>query len=97
MRITLTILTFILVQVIYGQTENHFNKGFYTGYGETLDEAGYGAYKSYADPRKCQQTKIYNSSIEKNVDEKLYADGYRCGVQQASKDIPLIEKSKFKS
>jgi ABC-type multidrug transport system fused ATPase/permease subunit len=72
--------------------ENHFNKGFYAGYGETLDEAGYGGYKSYADPSKCQQTKTYNRGIEKNVDEKLFADGYRCGVQQASKDILLIEK-----
>jgi hypothetical protein len=92
MRTILTFLTLIIFQGVFAQTENHFDKGFYAGYGDTLDDAKLSAYKSYADPRKCQQTKIYNSSIDKNVDEKLYADGFRCGVQQASKDIPLIEK-----
>lgn len=92
MRTILTFLTLIFLQGAFGQNENHFNKGFYAGYNETLADAKLSAYKGYADPTKCQQTTVYNKSIDENVDEKLYGDGYRWGVQQASKHIPVIEK-----
>ena len=93
MKKTLFILSLVTIQATFAQQyEDYFEKGFREGYELTLDDAQLSAYKNRGDSRKCQTTKIYTNSNEKNVNEKLYGDGYRCGVQQGAADI-----TKFKN
>ena len=76
----------------FSQNKNYFENGFNEGYEETLRDAGIiGKYPEYADSRKCELKSPYIN--EKNVKEKIYADGYRCGVQQASNAIINIKNN----
>lgn len=71
---------------------NNFENGFDTGYKETLSDSGIiGNYPEYADSRKCQSTNTYIN--DKKAAEKIYADGYRCGVLQASQAIIKIKNN----
>ncbi|RZJ36422.1 MAG: hypothetical protein EOO51_01420 [Flavobacterium sp.] len=89
MKSIVTLLLFISIANIYSQNQDSFTKGFNKGFKETCDDAGFQSYSNYGDSRECQSTKVYGN--ETNVAEKRYADGYRCGVQQALK---FIEKWK---
>lgn len=76
----------------YAQINSHFQQGFNQGYEETLRDANItGKYPEYADSRKCNSKLPYQN--DKNANQKLYADGYRCGVNQATIAILKIQKS----
>jgi hypothetical protein len=93
MKTKLTILLlFFITSNIFAQIGSPFEKGFNDGFNETLKDAGYfGNYLAYGDSRNCQKNAHYE--VNKNIDDKLYADGYRCGTTQATKAIPKIEKN----
>lgn len=81
-----------LTQNVISQSGSSFSKGFNNGFTETLRDAGIlGNYLGYGDSRKCERKNIYVN--DPKAEEKLYADGYRCGVQQATKAIPQINKA----
>lgn len=92
MKNYLFLLGVLAFQNINAQSTSSFSKGFREGYESTIDDANLRGQYNFADETKCPKTKIYNSSIDKNVNEKLYSEGYRCGVQMASKDIPRIQE-----
>lgn len=88
----LFILIVQFTQNCFSQNGSQFENGFDTGYKETLRDAGIiGNYPEYADSRMCESKNTYVNDSKAN--EKIYADGYRCGVSQASKAIIKINKS----
>lgn len=98
MRKTFLTLALVALQAISAQVKvDEFEKGFREGYELTLDDAKMSAYKNRGDSRKCLGTKIYSNPNEKNVGAKLYGDGYRCGVQQATSDITKFENEILQS
>lgn len=92
MKNFLFILGALAFQNINAQAANSFSTGFREGYESTIDDANLRGQYNFADETKCPATKIYNTTIDKNANEKLYSEGYRCGVQMASKDIPRIQE-----
>lgn len=85
----LLILIVQFSQNVFSQIGSPFENGFKEGYLETLKDAGIiGSYPEYADSRMCESKKTYVNDNKAN--EKIYADGYRCGVSQASKAIVKI-------
>jgi hypothetical protein len=79
-------------QICFSQIGSPFEKGFNEGYVETLRDAKIiGSYLEYADSRLCESKNLYVNDSKAN--EKLYADGYRCGVAQGSKAIVKINNS----
>lgn len=88
----LFILLLQFSQNVFSQIGSQFNKGFDEGYKETLRDAGIiGSYPEHADSRMCESKNTYIN--DKKANEKIYADGYRCGVSQASKAIVKINNS----
>ena len=76
----------------YSQIGSSFNKGFNDGFKETLNDSNItGNYNELADPRKCNSQKTYTN--DPKAKQKLYSDGYRCGVKQAYLAISKIEKN----
>ncbi|WP_373708912.1 hypothetical protein [Kaistella sp.] len=92
MRPLLLIFAFFLAIGINAQTDNSFSKGFREGYESTINDANLRGQYHLADERKCTPSRIYNKTIDKNADEKLYAEAYRCGVQQATSHISRIQE-----
>ena len=91
--VVLLFLFLQLSQSAFSQTDSQFQKGFYEGYEATLNDSGIiGKYLEYADYRKCDLKAPYYAN-DKMANEKIYADGYRCGVSQASKASVLIKNS----
>lgn len=79
-------------QSSFSQIVSQFEKGFNEGYRETLRDAGIiGNYSEYADSRLCESRNTYVN--DKKANEKIYADGYRCGVSQASKAVLKVKNS----
>ena len=86
----LIILLLQFSQICFSQIGSSFEKGFNEGYVETLRDAKIiGRYPEYADSRLCESKNLYVNDSKAN--EKLYADGYRCGVSQGLKAVVKIE------
>ncbi len=83
----LIILIFSLFTALNGMAQigNLMDSGFRKGFKDTCDDAGFQAYSNYGDSRECLSTNLYVN--DKDAELKLYNEGYRCGVQQATKFI----------
>ena len=92
MKKILFLISSLTLVSINAQSTNTFSKGFREGYESTIDDANLRGQYNFADESKCPKTKIYNSTVDKNANEKLYSEGYRCGVQQASSHISRIQE-----
>lgn len=99
MKKILTSILFFYLCSVYSQNNNSFTTGLNKGWNDTLLEeknidlttAG------YPEANKCNSIPNYSIN-EKNVNEKEYSRGYRCGVEQAVKIIPILQqKSKEKA
>jgi flagellar biosynthesis/type III secretory pathway protein FliH len=85
----LLLIAFTFSNGAFSQMDNSFQNGFSEGYQKALNDGGIlGSYLEYADSRKCDSRNTYIN--DKNAKEKIYADGYRCGVLQGSNAIQKI-------
>lgn len=93
MKNHLILITFALLTTIsYSQINSSFNKGFYDGFKETLNDSNItGNYNYLADPNSCNSQNTYLN--DPKAEDKIYSDGYRCGVKQANKAISKINNN----
>jgi len=81
LKIITLLLTLLVTTLSFSQTKDYFKDGFNAGYTNTCKKYGDGRC-NFGDPNQCKVVPR-NSTYEKNVNQKLYQDGYECGVMQA--------------
>jgi hypothetical protein len=81
------ILFFILISLNIFSQGTAFDIGYNKAFEETCYSQGYGEYKNYGDPKKCNRT-ISNGDYDND-----YREGYRCGTLQATEFIEKLKKN----
>lgn len=87
------LLILLLSQVMFSQvTSSSFDKGLIDGWNETIKEANnIDVFKAGSpDSNKCSMIPNYAPNDNKK-ESKEYSRGYRCGVEQATKIIPILQ------
>jgi hypothetical protein len=88
------LLILLLSQVMFSQvTSSSFDKGLIDGWNETIKEANnIDIFKAGSpDSNKCSMIPNYAPNDNKK-ESKEYSRGYRCGVEQATKIIPILQR-----
>lgn len=88
------LLILLLSQVMFSQvTSSSFDKGLIDGWNETIKEANnIDIFKAGSpDSNKCSMMPNYAPNDNKK-ESKEYSRGYRCGVEQATKIIPILQR-----
>ncbi|WP_329807190.1 hypothetical protein [Flavobacterium facile] len=94
MKNFIKLFALLFSNLILSQTqESSFSKGLKDGWNETLKEAkNIDIYKAGSpDQQKCTISPAYTPNDNKKH-EKEYGRGYRCGVEQATKIIPILQQ-----